>query len=98
MQIPIVIEPIAAGRFLARVGEPFVGHAEGSTADEAARSLEKLLTDRVQGGTRYAVINVPNGSSEPPIHFDLVPEGDWFFQAMREEIEKNRRGEDEVNA
>jgi len=97
MQIPILIEPIALGRFRARAGEPFMGCAEGDTASEAARSLQQLLAERVQNGAQYAMVNVPNANTESSIYFSPLPDDDWFFRTMREEIEKNRHLEDEAS-
>jgi len=101
MQIPILIEPAAGGRFRAKAGEPFSLSAEGASAEEAARHLASLLHDRLQAGTCLSVIDLGNGpASLPPTSLCLepLPDDDWFFQAMRDAITENRQHEDGAQA
>ena len=87
MQIPILIEPTTGG-FRARSGEPFAASAEGPTAEDATQRLRTLLRDRFQDGSRLPLLDL---ATEP------LPDDDWFFKTLREEIEANRRREDEAD-
>ncbi len=101
MQIPILIEPVAGGRFQAKAGEPFGLSAEGATAEAAARHLASLLRDRLQAGASLSVIDLGNGPASPPptpLHLEPLPDDDWFFQAMRDAITENRQREDGAQA
>jgi hypothetical protein len=96
MQLPVLIEPLATGGFIARAGEPFAGTAEGATAEEAVLRLEGLLRARLQAGSRVAVISLPNGLAGP--HSEPENEdSDWAFRIMQETIEENRRRENEAD-
>lgn len=92
MKVAILIEPLATGGYVARAGEPFAASAEGATAEEAALRLESVLRTRLASGGRVALIDLPNGAGEPA---PLADEG-WFFDTLCDEIEKNRRQEDEA--
>ena len=98
MELLILIEPIAGGRFRARAGEPLALTAEGSSREEATRQLEALLRERLHGGEQLATIQIENGSPLPPSPFQPapLPADDWAFQTMREAIAENRRREDEA--
>jgi hypothetical protein len=52
MEIPLLIEPLAEGRFRARTGEPLAASVEADSADEARRQLELLLRQRLQNGSQ----------------------------------------------
>ena len=97
MQIPILIEPIDGGRFRARMGEPFALSAEGATEKEATELLTVQVEERLRSGVRYSVIEVGNGlppCGQTPLHFEPLPDDDWFFKSMRETIAENRRREE----
>ena len=94
MQIPILIEPIAGGRFRARSGEPFAFSAEGDTEQESIQGIERMLKSRIDNGARCAVVNVPNGVGFPFPADDLY-KTDLGFREWQEEIAENRRREDE---
>ena len=95
MQIPILIEPLGAGGFQARAGEPFALSAQGATAEEAARRLETALRNRLSSGSRLVLLDLGPGSSAP---LPLLPVAghDWVFQAMDEAIAESRKQEDEA--
>ena len=101
MQIPILVEPLSDGRFRAKAGEPFAIHADGPTAGEALRSVEKLLSECVSKGAYWAAVNVPNPNGVPRVLTgnSLSPENslvdEEFFRDLREEMAENRRLEDE---
>ncbi len=99
MHLLILIEPIEGGRFRARSGEPFSLSAEGETAEKAVQQLENILRDRLRKGSRLALLNLGNGSpssSPAPMLLEPLPDGDWFFQTMREAIAENRQREDKA--
>jgi hypothetical protein len=95
VDVLILIEPIAGGRFRARAGEPFGAWAEGATAEEAAEQLRMLVDRRLVGGARLAVMQVTNGqcavSAAAPIPADDLYKTDWAFQELEEAIKENRR-------
>jgi hypothetical protein len=99
MHLPILIKPKEGGGFRAQAGEPFGLSAEGPTATEAAEHLAGLLREQLKAGAQLAVLEVGNGAqllSHVPLHFEPLPEDDWFFQTMREAIAENRQREDEA--
>ncbi len=98
MHIPVLIEPIASGRFRACAGEPFNACAEGDSADDARDQLERLVRERLQAGFQVTTIDIGNGLPQPqePLRLDPIPDDDWFFKTMREAIAENRRREDEA--
>jgi hypothetical protein len=95
MQIPILIEPLSAGGFQARAGEPFGLSAQGATAEEAAQRLEAALRNRLSSGSRLALLDIGNGAGAP-LSVRPVAADDWVFQAMDEAIAERRRREDEA--
>lgn len=100
MQIPILIEAIAGG-YRARAGEPFVLSADGVTAQEAARSLEQKLGDRMRSGAQVVFVNIGNGTpvagAPPPLPADDLYKTDWVFRELQEAIAENRRIEDSAS-
>lgn len=98
MHVLILIEPIDGERFRAKAGEPFGLSAEGKTAEEAAQNLKITLRDRLQTGSRLALLDLGNGSpSAPaPLHLEPLPDDDWFFKTMQEAIAENRQRENEA--
>jgi hypothetical protein len=99
MHVLVLIEPKEGGGFRATAGEPFRLSAEAVSEDAAARELEKMLRERLQQGSRLAVLEVGNGSVPPleaPLRLEPLPADDWFFAALREAIEENRQREQEA--
>ncbi|MHB1423949.1 MAG: DUF433 domain-containing protein [Gemmataceae bacterium] len=99
MRVLILIEPIEEGRFRARAGEPFGLSAEGKTAEEAAQQLATILRDRLQTGSRLALLDLGHGLplTLPQLNQELLPGEDWFFQTMREALAENRQRENEAD-
>lgn len=65
MQVPVLIEPVAGGGFVARMGSPFNWSAEGATHDEALAKLQTEATRHLSNGTRAAVVDLPAPSPAP---------------------------------
>lgn len=99
MHVLILIEPIDGGHFRARAGEPFGLSAEGKTEEEAAQHLKTLLRDRLQTGSRLALLDLGSGSSATPapLHLEPLSDDEWFFQTMQEAIAENRQREYEAD-
>ena len=99
MHVLILIEPIEGGRFCARAGNPFGVSAEGKTAEEATQHLKTILQNRLQTGSRLALLDLGNGSplSATPLNLEPLPADDWFFQTMREAIAEIRQQEDDAD-
>ena len=97
MQIPILIEPIAGGRFRAQAGEPFAATAEADSAEEALRLVERRLQERVRAGARCAVVEL-SLDSVLPFPADDLYKTDEGFRALQEIIAENRKAEDEAES
>ena len=65
MDIPVLIQPVPGGGFVARAGSPFDWIAEGSTAGEALANLQTEATRHFARGAQAGVIAVPNGEAAP---------------------------------
>lgn len=96
MQIPILIEPIANGRFRARIGEPFALSVEGASTTEATHLIEEALKSRLCSGVQIAAVNISNGevATEPVLPSDELYKTDWVYRELQEAIAENRRNED----
>ncbi len=96
MQIPILIQPIADGRFQVRAAEPFSFACEGSTVSEATDMLRKQIEACFKNGASMSVIQVNGTANGAKAHIDFepIPDNDWFFQTMREVIAENRAREE----
>jgi uncharacterized protein (DUF433 family) len=99
MQILILVEPIEGERFRAKAGEPFGLSAEGKTAEEAAQQLKAFLRERLETGSRLALLDLGNGSplTLAPLQLEPLTGEDWFFQTMQEAIAENRQRENEAD-
>lgn len=97
MNIPILIEETADGRFCARVGEPFGLTAEGESGATAADALAQLIAARLDHGAQLGLLNLPNGKSfsGTPFPADNRYQTDPSFAEMQQEIASFRRAEDE---
>ena len=96
VQIPILIQPMADGRFRVRAAEPFSLACEGSTVEEATDMLRKQIEESLENGASLSVMQVNGPANGTKVHFDFepIPEYDWIFQTMRETIEENRAREE----
>lgn len=100
MHLLILIEPIEGGRFRAKAGEPFGVSAEGKTAEEATQHLKTILRERLQTGSRLALLDLGDRLPTPtpvPLHLEALPGENWFFQNMRQAIAENRQQENEFS-
>lgn len=88
MHVLILIEPIDAGHFRAKAGEPFGLSAEGKTVEEATQQLQAVLHERLQSGSHLALLEVGNGlpATLAPLHLEPLPDDNWFFQILWEAI------------
>ena len=95
MQIPVLIEPVAANGFRASSGEPLPLTAEGATREEALTRLRQLLESKLQNGCQLTTLEV--GPQEHP--FDrfvgIWKPDDPEIAAWREAVEEYRRQKDE---
>ena len=66
MDIAVLIEPLAAGRFRAQTGPPWDLAAEGGTTEEASQRLAALIRDRLANGVQLAVLTVPGNPTAAP--------------------------------
>lgn len=95
MEIVVLLEPLAEGRFRARAGDPLNLAAEGTTAAEATRRLGVLLDALLADGRTVTTIQVANGRAavelpSPPPADDLYLT-DWAYRELQEAIAEGRR-------
>jgi len=102
MEIVVLVEPLAGGRFRARAGEPLNLCAEGTTVEEATRQLGVLFDALMARGCQLAALTVANGKvTIPPVcsfPADNLYQTDWAFRELQEAIAENRRQEEAANS
>ncbi len=59
MEIPVLLEPLPDGGFLAQSADPLGLTAQGDTADAALRHLRELIETRTASGAILTSIEVP---------------------------------------
>ena len=94
MDITVLIEPLAAGRFRAQTGPPWGLAAEGGTTEEAALGLAALIRDQLANGSQLTVLTVPENPRQPAaplVPADDLYRTDWAYQVLQEAIAENRR-------
>ena len=94
MDITVLIEPLAAGRFRAQTGPPWGLAAEGCTTEEATQGLAALIRDRLANGAQMTVLTVPANPRPPvasPLPADDLYRTDWAYRELQEAIAENRR-------
>ena len=98
MQIPVLIEPIAASGFRARSGEPLPLTAEGATGEEALNRLRLNLESKLQDGSELVTIQV--GTTENPWSrgAGMWSPDDPMIAEWLQDIENYRRKVDEEDA
>ena len=90
MDIPILIETLADGRFRARTGEPLGVTAEGATRDDALRAAERSIHAKLSNGTMLASVAWP-GEPNPWIEGAGCLKDDPLFDEWMAEIRENRK-------
>ena len=88
MEVPVLVEPIAGG-YRAKAGEPLALVAEGATADEAIRTLQALIAQRLASGARLVSITVP--AEHPWLQFAGTLKDDPLLEEFRQAIAARRR-------
>lgn len=97
MELPILIEPTAFGRYRARVGEPLDEVAEADDVAGAVRGLVMKVEQRLLGGAKLGVLTMTNGSiygSATSMPADDAYKSDWVYHELTQAIAENRRAED----
>jgi hypothetical protein len=90
MEIPVVIEPVAGNGYRAKTGDLLGLTAEGGTADEALRSLQNLVAQRVASGTQVVQLTVPPvGHPWAPFAGDL--QGDPLLEDWKRSMAEYRQ-------
>jgi hypothetical protein len=91
MQIPVLVEPVAGGGFVAKAGSPFGWSAGGATAEEAVANLRAEAVRHSATGTRVTAIEWPEPAGEHPL---AKWAGTWrddpMIDAFRKAIEEYR--------
>lgn len=100
MTIPVLVEPLAGGGYVARAGSPFDWSAEGATPAEAVEKVRAAARACAAGGCTVAAIDVPgaNGATVPAEHSLARLAGSWkddpTIDEFRQAIEDYRRAID----
>jgi hypothetical protein len=89
MEIPVLIEPVAGNGYRAKTGEPLALAAEGATADEAIRTLQGLIAQRLAHGARIVSVTVPE--EHPWLRFAGTLKDDPLFDEWQQAIAERRR-------
>ena len=90
MEIPVLIEPVAGNGYRARTGDPLGLTAEGATADEALRTLQTLVAQRMASGTQLVPLSVSETAS-PWRRVAGMFENDPLFDEWQQAIAERRR-------
>jgi hypothetical protein len=94
MQIPVLIEPVAATGFRARSGEPLPLTAEGATREEALGKLKQLMESKLQNGCEMVALQL--GAAENPwLRVAGMYADDPDFDEWKAIMEENRRKAEE---
>jgi hypothetical protein len=98
MQIPVLVEPVAAAGFRARSGEPLPLSAEGTTREEALSKLKELLNKQMQNGAELTTLEV--GVCEHPLAgiIGMWSPDDPVIAEWQQAIEEYRQKIDEEDA
>jgi predicted RNase H-like HicB family nuclease len=95
MQIPVLIEPVAASGFRARSGEPLSFTADGTTREEALQKLKEMLETKLHNGSELTTLNfAPQQHPLAPFIGRYDP-NDPMIEEWREAVEDYRRQKDE---
>jgi hypothetical protein len=94
MQIPVLIEPIAANGFRARCGEPFAVTTEGATREEALQKLRDLVARRIAAGAQIASLEAPTKDNPWLRMAGIWKKGDPLVEEWKRIMEENRRAAD----
>jgi len=90
MQIPVLIEPVAAVGFRARTGEPLPLSAEGATRAEALGKLQEMLENKLKNGSELATLDL-GPRPHPLAEFAGRYANDPMIEEWREAVEEYRR-------
>lgn len=98
MQVPILVEPIASGRFRASLGDPFHVAAEGNDARGAVEEVVRQVEQRLLGGTKIAALTLTDETAMtlPVLPADDAYKSDWVYQELQNAIAEQRRTEDSI--
>lgn len=92
MQIPVVIEPLSEHCYRATDATPLALSAEGATPGQALMHLEKLVHERLMGGTELVTLDVPG--EDPWQSLAGIFRDDSSFDEWQEEIRLARERAD----
>jgi hypothetical protein len=95
VDIPILVEPLAEGRFRARAGEPFGMVVEAANRPEALKQLETQIKQRLEAGAELVSVRVRTAQPQPMP--GEVFKDDPLFDEWLELIAENRRREEAEN-
>ena len=84
MDLPVLIEPLGAGRFRARTGEPLSLLAEADTADAALADVRRQWLDRQTAGARLEILAPVNPLSQVGGMFKDDPDFDAWVEVIKE--------------
>ena len=91
MDIPVLVDPLPGGRYLARCNEPINLSADGESFDAAVLKLQGVLTERLSAGSRLTVIQVPSVPPPTPPTFAGILKDNPLYDEWREAMAEYRR-------
>jgi hypothetical protein len=98
MDIPVLVDPLPGGRYLARCGEPINLCADGESFDSAVLKLQDLLGQRICEGSRMTVIQVPSVPPPTPPSAAGILKDNPMYDEWQEAIAEYRRQVDAEDA
>lgn len=92
MRLPVLIEPMPDSRYRATGGSPLFLTAEGDTRDEALTQLQRLVEERLAGGSELVAVEV-RPERHPWLAFAGMYEQNELFDDWQEAIAERRSQE-----
>lgn len=90
MEIPIIVEPIAANCFRASAGSPWGLETEATTREEAVQKLRELIDHRLDSGTE--VVGLEIGTRAHPLaRFAGMFKDDPLLQSWKDAMAEYRQ-------
>jgi predicted RNase H-like HicB family nuclease len=96
VDVPVLVEQVEGGGYLARTGEPFAIMADGTTADEAVQKVRELIEARLAKGAQLITLDIAAAHEHPWKSFaGTWNENDPAIKRWEELVEQYRRQIDE---
>jgi phage-related minor tail protein len=94
MNIPVLVERVAANGYRARSGEPLALTAEGATEEEAVQKLEDAVKQRMNAGAKILHLTIDTADA-PWKALRGILRDDPMYDEWRQAMEEYRRQVDQ---